>query len=96
MSSLDLTNKVEISAEVLCQEVNGETVLLDLKSEAYFGLDKTGTRIWQLIREKGHLQAAFDAMLAEYDVDETQLRTDFSDLLNRLSEAGLVSLPEAS
>ena len=30
----------KISAEVLTQEVGGEIVILDLKSESYFGLDE--------------------------------------------------------
>jgi len=92
----DLSKKVEISADVLCQEVSGETVLLDLKSEFYFGLDATGTRVWQLIREKGDLQSVFDVMLEEFDVEETQLRKDVSDLLAQLSEAGLISLRSSS
>lgn len=90
--TVDLSDNVEISPDVLCQEVSGEMVLLDLKSEAYFGLDAIGTRIWQLISEKDSLQAAFDSMLAEFDVDEGQLQEDFSDLLTQLSEAGLVSI----
>ena len=43
--------RIEISEDVLFQEVGGETVLLDLASEQYFGLDAVGTRIWQLLGE---------------------------------------------
>jgi hypothetical protein len=93
---VELSNRVQISSDVLCQEINGESVLLDLKSEAYFGLDATGTRIWQLIEEKDNLQKVFDIMLAEYEVDEELLRNDFSSLLTELSEAGLVSLSPSS
>ena len=89
---VSLSDKVEISSEVLCQEVGGEMVLLDLNSEAYFGLDATGTRIWQLISETGDLQSAFDNMLAEYDVEEDQLHREFTDLLAQLAGAGLVSI----
>jgi hypothetical protein len=90
--TVELNHSITISPEVLCQEVSGEMVLLDLKSEAYFGLDATGTRIWQLLQDNQDLQAAFDVMLAEYDVEEDQLRDDFEDLLTKLSGAGLISL----
>ena len=40
-----------VSKDVLFQEVAGETVLLDLNSESYFGLDEVGTRIWTLLNE---------------------------------------------
>ena len=89
---VSLSDKVEISSEVLCQEVSGEMVLLDLNSEAYFGLDATGTRIWQLISETGDLQSAFDNMLAEYDVEEDQLHREFTDLVAQLADEGLVSI----
>ncbi|MBT6125779.1 MAG: PqqD family protein, partial [Halieaceae bacterium] len=46
---MDLNQVVTLSPDVISQEVSGETVLLDLNSEHYFGLDEVGTRIWQLI-----------------------------------------------
>lgn len=84
-----------VSAEVLLQEVGSDSVLLDLKSECYFGLDETGTRIWRLIEANGDLKAVHSAMLAEYDVEPGRLEGDISDLVTRLAEAGLVHI-EAS
>ena len=46
------TDRFTISDEVLSQEVNGETELLDLESESYFGLNQVGTGIWQLLQDK--------------------------------------------
>ena len=84
--------KITISDQVLSQEVNGETVILDLKSESYFGLDDVGTRIWQLLQEHGDVQQTFDVMLDEFDVDAEQLHQDLNDLIGKLEEAGLVTL----
>ena len=89
---ITLQQKVTISSEVLDQEVDEEAVLLDMKSESYFGLDEVGTRIWQLLKETGDLQTIFDTMLEEYDVDEKQLKKDLLDHVAQLVEAGLVSL----
>lgn len=88
------TQKITISEEALSQEVNDETVILDLKSESYFGLDEVGTRIWQLLREFGDIQRAYDAMLQEYDVKPDQLKTDIDVLVGNLEEAGLVTLSD--
>ena len=84
--------KITISPEVMSQEVSGETVLLDLQSESYFGLDEVGTRIWQLLQEKEDLQGVFDVMLEEYDVEAGHLEKDLEELLGKLSEAGLVTI----
>ena len=89
------TQKITISEEALSQEVNGETVILDLKSESYFGLDEVGTRIWQLLQEHGDVQKTFDVMLDEFDVAEDQLENDMSALLDEMLEKGLLHVEES-
>ena len=39
----------------LFQELQGEAVLLNLKSGVYFGLDPVGTRIWELFAKHDRL-----------------------------------------
>jgi hypothetical protein len=85
------TQKITISEQALSQEVNGETVILDLKSESYFGLDEVGTRIWQLLQERGDVQKTFDTMLEEFDVDTDTLASDMKNLIDDLTEKGLIS-----
>ncbi len=87
-----MTQKIEISSEVLTQEVGGETVILDLKSESYFGLDEIGTRIWQLLQEQEDIQTITATMLNEYDVEEEQLGKDIQNLITQLNKAGIVTL----
>jgi hypothetical protein len=82
--------KIEISQDVLFQEVSGETVLLDLASEQYFGLDGVGTRIWALLNEGAGADAVVDTLLAEYAVERETLAADVDELLARLAEAGLI------
>jgi len=84
--------KIEIAPDVLFQEVGGETVLLDLESEQYFGLDAVGTRIWALLGEGACIGAVVDTLLQEYEVERATLESDVEELIVRLSEAGLVHL----
>jgi hypothetical protein len=86
------TDHFNISEEVLSQEVNGETVLLDLDGESYFGLNDVGTRVWQLLKTKQTVAEMLGTLSEEYDVSREQLETDVSELLDKLTEAGLVSL----
>jgi hypothetical protein len=89
---MNLNQKITLSPDVISQEVSGETVLLDLESENYFGLDEVGTRIWQLIKEKEDLQAIYNTLLDEYEVEESRLQADLEALLGEISKLGLVSL----
>ena len=76
----------------MSQEVRGETVLLDLSREHYFGLDAVGTRVWQLLGEGKMPQELMAVMLEEYDVSREQLEADVSGLLERLRNAGLIEI----
>ena len=90
--TMNLNQTIALSPDVISQEVSGETVLLDLESENYFGLDEVGTRIWQLIKETNELQLIFDTLLKEYDVSEEKLQLDLTTLLTEIEGMGLVKL----
>lgn len=83
-----------IPEEVLFQEVSGESVLLDLASESYFGLDPVGTRIWALLNEDKSAGQVLDALLEEYEVDPGTLKTDLAELLDKMLAAGLIQASE--
>jgi len=85
------TKKITLSPEALFQEVGGEIVILDLKSEQYFGLNEVGARIWQLLAAHGDLQQAFDAVAKEFDVTPDQLEADINILIEELNNSGLIS-----
>ena len=82
--------KLVIAQGVLSQEISGETVLLDLNSEGYFGLDRTGTRIWQLLQEPKSLEEMHETLASEFNVDPEVLRADLQAHLNELEAAGLI------
>lgn len=96
VSDFDFSQALTPSEEVLHQELEGETVLLDLKSERYFGLDESGTRIWTLLIELKRPQAIVERMMQEFDVDEDTLRADVAELLTRLLDGGLIEATQAT
>ncbi len=79
------------SGDVLFQDLDGETILLHLEAERYYGLDDVGTRIWQLIVEHGNTEAVVQAMLAEFDVEEAVLRADLAEFVAKLRAARLLA-----
>ena len=83
---------VRVPSDVLLSELDGEAVLLNLKTETYFGLDEVGTRMWSALTEAASVQAAYDMLLAEYDVNAERLREDLVGLLEKLVGNGLLEL----
>lgn len=89
---MNLRQKIGTNPEVVFQEIEGESVLLHLNDARYFGLDDVGTRIWQLIEERGDLEAVFEQMGREYDVESHRLEADLEKLVGELASKGLVVL----
>lgn len=96
LTEFDFSQALAPSAEVLHQELEGETVLLDLNSERYFGLDESGTRIWALLLELERPETVVERMMQEFDVDEERLRADVAELLSRLLDGGLIEPVQAA
>ena len=89
MSSVPIESIFVLSKDAIFRDLNGEAVILDLASGAYFGLNPVGTRIWQLIERHGRLQTVLDALRQEYEVGPDELERDLLDLVSRLADAGL-------
>jgi hypothetical protein len=88
---ISLNSLIKLNDDVLFQELQGEAVLLDLKTGVYFGLDKIGTRMWQLMGVRP-LSGVAEAMAAEFEVSQERCEEDLLVLVARLEEQGLLSV----
>jgi hypothetical protein len=89
---MNLTDMITIPAQVMARQVGEETVILDLASGTYFGLDPVGARIWTLLSEGKTLGKTCDAMLDEFEVERGHLEQDVADLLDKLAGQGLIKI----
>jgi Coenzyme PQQ synthesis protein D (PqqD) len=87
---LSFSSRVTALPDVMYRTVGEEAVILNMKSQVYFGLDPVGVRMWTVLIESGSIQAALESLLAEYDVSEPQLRTDLEAFVEKLVEQGLL------
>jgi len=85
-------NRANVPSHVLVRFLDRESVFLNLETERYFGLDETGTRMWQLVTAAPNIDAAFQDLLAEFDVAPEQLRMNLTELLGRLVDNGLLEV----
>lgn len=88
---MNLSTSFDIPADVVARQVGDETVILDLRSGTYFGLDPVGARIWQLMGEGKTLAEICSVMLDEYEVSRADLERDTMNLVEELSAQELIS-----
>jgi hypothetical protein len=89
---IDPARRATVPERVLVRVLGEESVLLNLESESYFGLDAVGTHMWNVISSAPNLAAALEELAGEYEVERDDLRRDLSSLVRELADAGLVRL----
>jgi hypothetical protein len=83
--------RLSIPPQVISRLVDDETVLLDLKSGKYFGLNGVGRRIWDCIGEGLTLGEVAATLVSEYEVGEDQAQSDVIELAQDLLARGLLT-----
>ena len=89
---LSLTMQVSVPKNVLVRTFENESLLLNLDTESYYGLDEIGMRIWQALTQTENIRAAYESLLAEYDVDPVTLQRDLEAFIESLVQRGMVEL----
>jgi hypothetical protein len=74
--------RVSVAAEVLIRAVSDESVLLNITSKRYLGLDAVGTRIWNCLTTSDSIQNAYETLLSEYEVDPEVLKNDLDQFIH--------------
>src|SRR4026209_1441612 len=86
------SDRVRVPDDVLISNLQEESVILSLNSERYFGLDNVGTRMLSVLSASNSIEAAYEVLKDEYDVDAQVLRQDLTSLIENLLQQGLVEI----
>jgi Coenzyme PQQ synthesis protein D (PqqD) len=84
-----------IREDVIFRKLEEEAVILNLATGIYYGLDPVGTRIWELIQERGMVDTVLEAILHEYEVEPERCEQDLLCLLRKLYAKGLIEIFDA-
>ena len=89
---LNFKKKVIIPAYILHKDLNGEGVILNLETEAYFGMDTVANRMFVVLSSADNIEAAFNMLQNEYEIDPVTLQRDIQEFIGKLVEYGMVRL----
>ena len=91
-SPITSATRVAAVSGVVCCDLAGETVLLHLASNTYFGLDETGSQIWNSLKEARTIREIRDELLACYEVEPERCEQAIIALVMELAKHGLVTV----
>lgn len=81
--------RLECAPDVVWKEVGGDVVLVNLKTNRIYEMNRTGARLWTLL-ESGSSRSDAEAILArEFDVDVETVRAETDALIVQLVQQQL-------
>src|SRR4051794_279474 len=78
------TGNIRPNQSLVAAKIDNDTVLLDIDTGVYYGLDEVGTRIWELLCEGANEDETVAQLQEEYDVEADQLRADFREFVDEM------------
>ena len=90
--TFSFNDRIKLPDDVLISGLQAESVLLNLDSERYYGLNDVGTRMLMLLTSSDSIGAAYNSLLDEYNVEAEVLRGDLISTIEELSKNGLVEI----
>jgi hypothetical protein len=88
--TISFSDRVRVPEDVLISNLQQDSVILNLDSERYYGLDDVGTRFLSTLTASESIEAAYEKLIGEYDVDADVLRQDLLELVENLVKQGIL------
>lgn len=89
---LEGNTRVARNPGLVFADMDGETVLMDVESGAYYGISGVGCRYWELMAEPISISDMVALICADYDVDPVRCESDLLKLIKDLVANGLISV----
>ena len=94
--TISLSSKIRINEDVVSRNLQGQIVLLNLKTNLYCGLDNVGAKIWRLLNEQANkhklLKDVLSELVKEFDVSEAKCTEDLLNFVRMLKEKDLIEI----
>jgi hypothetical protein len=82
---------LHVNESVVSADLDNETVLLNIETGLYFGLNELGSTIWSMLEAGEQQDAILERLMEIYDVERDCLQRDMQDFFDLLETRGLAS-----
>jgi hypothetical protein len=81
----------QLTKNHVSSRLEGESVILDHKAGKYFGLNETGTLVWEVLQKNpADFETLKNSIMEKFDVDDQTCENDLENLLSDLIDEKLV------
>lgn len=87
---LALDTQLQRKEGLLFNKIDNEIVMLSVKNSEYYGMNKIGSRIWEMLEQPKTIRQLIASLLEQYEVTEEKCRKDALTFLKKLDEKKLL------
>lgn len=81
---------MKINENIIAKELQGDTVLLNMKNGDYFTLNNMGTEIYNHLCNGTEVDEIADLLFDKYDVEYEKLKEDIFSLIDELKKKDIL------
>jgi hypothetical protein len=82
--------RLQRKSDLLFNEIDGEVVMLSIENSEYYGMDKVGSRIWELLEQPVVFKDLISKLMEEYNVSEEQCFNETLEFIRSLNIKKLI------
>jgi hypothetical protein len=86
----EMDRSVRPAPHVHATVVDGEAVLLDTRTEEFFGLNELATSIWANLMDGKTIQETLSSLEVEYEAETEELRSDLTQFVRTMVEMQII------
>jgi hypothetical protein len=83
-------DRFRAGADVVSRRLDDQTVLVNLRTNRIFELNRTGARFWEMLEEGGSEPEIVTRLVAEFDASEDQITSEVRSLIDSLLQEELI------
>jgi hypothetical protein len=85
-----LNSKIQRNPKMVTSNLDGEIVMMSVENGEYYGLDETGTRIWELLEKTITVDELINSLINEFEIDRETCKHDTMEFLEDMISKNLI------
>lgn len=90
--SLETSTRVVRDPELYAAQLDGETVMMNLETSRYYGLNRVGSRVWELLAQPMSVSELCGTLQDEFEVTPEACEQEVAALVQKLVDEKLVRI----
>lgn len=91
-TQINLQSIIARNQEIIHNDIDGEVVIMSIAKNNFYGIDKIGSHIWELLENSRSVEEIITTMMQNYEVERETCEKDVIDFLDEALKNELITI----